>query len=397
MCSTKYIKNSSKRDGAKGIHSENIPHCMWYFFVAIFCVTFSLAAPISTLDTMAVKVEGCPIRLYPHKPQEILHKVIDPCNDVSSKNSSNDQQTIVTANLSNTEPINIVGGHSTDTMLASYLALLSSGCTASIIGTRTLLTAAHCVPDTKDELIFSSLTAYLSSPQGQRGEEISVLDFLKDADVDFALLFLAKDIPSTSRIMPLNTNSSVPLVDTYARAVGYGITEEYGYQSNSQFILRQVDVPISEYSFCASQYENLEPPIAIQSEYQVCAGYQNGGCDSCQGDSGGPLIQYDINDEPIAVGIVSSGYGCARKGFPGIYIKVSPFRDLYELVSGKILASNEIKNVWKTEDDEEEVPTPSPNPRLKKSRIIIISITVGLLVIASIIFLVYCLIKKGVV
>lgn len=41
------------------------------------------------------------------------------------------------------------------------------------------------------------------------------------------------------------------------------------------------------------------------------------------GDSGGPLFQYDENDNPILVGIVVSGLGCARAGYPGIYVRVS--------------------------------------------------------------------------
>jgi len=45
-----------------------------------------------------------------------------------------------------------------------------------------------------------------------------------------------------------------------------------------------------------------------------------------QYDSGGPMIHYDPADEQfMLVGIVSTGYGCARRGFPGIYTRVSDF------------------------------------------------------------------------
>jgi secreted trypsin-like serine protease len=40
------------------------------------------------------------------------------------------------------------------------------------------------------------------------------------------------------------------------------------------------------------------------------------------GDSGGPLVYKNV-----IVGIVSSGFQCARAGYPGIYIRVSEFLD----------------------------------------------------------------------
>lgn len=46
------------------------------------------------------------------------------------------------------------------------------------------------------------------------------------------------------------------------------------------------------------------------------------------GDSGGPMIVYDaFKENPVQIGIVSWGYGCAKKGFPGVYSRVTVARD----------------------------------------------------------------------
>jgi secreted trypsin-like serine protease len=55
----------------------------------------------------------------------------------------------------------------------------------------------------------------------------------------------------------------------------------------------------------------------------LCAGAP--GRDACQGDSGGPLIL--TYGEPVLVGIVSWGMGCAEAGHPGLYVRID--RDHY--------------------------------------------------------------------
>ena len=47
--------------------------------------------------------------------------------------------------------------------------------------------------------------------------------------------------------------------------------------------------------------------------------------DTCQGDSGGPLLMFISENVWEQVGITSSGYGCARPNYPGIYTRVAAF------------------------------------------------------------------------
>lgn len=55
----------------------------------------------------------------------------------------------------------------------------------------------------------------------------------------------------------------------------------------------------------------------------LCAGRMDiDGVDGCFGDSGGPLIY-----KGVVVGLVSFGYECGLKYYPGVYTKVSYYTD----------------------------------------------------------------------
>jgi secreted trypsin-like serine protease len=68
-------------------------------------------------------------------------------------------------------------------------------------------------------------------------------------------------------------------------------------------------------------------PVSNQA-FAICAGYipkkGEAGKDSCTGDSGGPLSRF-TGGKRVLVGIVSLGVGCAIRGLPGIYTRVSAY------------------------------------------------------------------------
>jgi secreted trypsin-like serine protease len=83
---------------------------------------------------------------------------------------------------------------------------------------------------------------------------------------------------------------------------------------------RRMDATISRYED-PSQFEGL----MISAETHICAGV--GEQDSCTGDSGGPLVHRPPEGEPVQIGIVSWGLGCARRDAPGIYVRVAHYKD----------------------------------------------------------------------
>lgn len=44
--------------------------------------------------------------------------------------------------------------------------------------------------------------------------------------------------------------------------------------------------------------------------------------DTCQGDSGGPLMAFTTSNQWVLIGATSSGVGCARQGYAGIYTRI---------------------------------------------------------------------------
>lgn len=195
-------------------------------------------------------------------------------------------------------------------------------CGGSIITNRMVLTAAHCL---FGRLSFRfMIIAGTSVRNGKGGVAIGVKRiFLHEKFApgnfanDIAVLVLNGTLPIDNiKMKPIKLIEERPPAGTKATVTGWGFTREGGIASEN---LREVQVPILTNEDCKKDYAAIN---GITNK-MICAGFRGVGTkDACQDDSGGPLV---VNGE--LVGIVSWGYGCARKNYPGVYTSVADYRD----------------------------------------------------------------------
>jgi secreted trypsin-like serine protease len=240
----------------------------------------------------------------------------------------------------------IIGGEPTDLGEYPFMAALlfepiqgsdfdKQYCGGSLIASRWVLTAAHCVDflESADEIVVVVNRTNLDSTEGVR---VAVREFFIHPDwnpsqlsPDVALIELARPVNGVEPIQPANAgDDGFETAGTLLTVIGWGNTSTTG-QSSFPDALRELQVPVISDAECDSAYMGF-----LTEETQLCAGDK--GVDSCQGDSGGPLFGTAASGEWIQVGIVSWGFKCAKQHFPGVYTEVnSPtVRDWIEDVAG---------------------------------------------------------------
>ncbi|DAA28622.1 transmembrane protease serine 11E-like [Bos indicus] len=199
-------------------------------------------------------------------------------------------------------------------------------CGATLINDTWLVSAAHCFRTYKDPARWTaSFGVTIYPPKMRRAlRRIIVHEKYKypSHDYDISVLELSRPVPYTNAVhkicLPDASHEFRPGDEMFV--TGFGALQNDG---SSQNHLRQVQVDLIDAKICNAPqaYNNAITPTML------CAGSLKGNKDACQGDSGGPLVSPDARDIWYLAGIVSWGDECGQPNKPGVYTKVTTFRD----------------------------------------------------------------------
>lgn len=249
-------------------------------------------------------------------------------------------------------------------------------CSGSLISDSFILTAAHCVQQSRFDIlepneVFIKIASVRLNDESSIFYELSQIylhpNYTSDRKPnDIALLRLANNQQLPERASPIclppQLANRVDFTDQHVTIIGWGRSNarngneparliDYDPQSSSDWLsdtnylgranqvnntLQQAEVRITNTDQCNEDYKRFKLNI---DEHFICANDPDGRRDACQGDSGGPLMwsrqqqqqqqgkdarnKQMTQDKWYQLGLVSFGRGCANSQFPGVYTRIS--------------------------------------------------------------------------
>jgi len=216
---------------------------------------------------------------------------------------------------------------------ADYKEVARITCGGTLISTRTVLTASHCLllPASKYQVWMGRVLSVLEVDERHQ-QKFNVEKYFKHPFFDsrsyrndIAVVSLISPVKWTNYVLPACLPSrhhpSLYVPGTPGLISGWGLLDEEKTTSLTRN-LQHATVPIISQADCQVAYSGL---TRITSG-QLCAGARGGGRDACTGDSGGPFVIRDRSSGRYYVaGVISYGIGCGREEFPGVYTRIEKY------------------------------------------------------------------------
>jgi len=208
-------------------------------------------------------------------------------------------------------------------------------CSGTIISTQSILTAAHCLPPSKD--VFLNYDGFFGLRNGSTNYTSGELDRMDDYVIhpyyspennhiyDLGIIHLLEPLEFAEGIWPICLpNPNEVYVGAPVTLSGWGQTE-VGMVSENLLTINETVISNAE---CADVLDDHFTEIGYPGYVnvlspQICA--ETPGRTGCFGDSGGPLIFLEDENEPAfytQVGIVSWGSPQCLPGLPNVYASV---------------------------------------------------------------------------
>ncbi|GJQ86787.1 hypothetical protein Trydic_g5580 [Trypoxylus dichotomus] len=206
-------------------------------------------------------------------------------------------------------------------------------CGAALLNENWAITAAHCVDSVPPSDLLLRLGEHdlstESEPYLHQERRVQIVASHPQFDprtfeYDLALLRFYEPVKFQPNILPVCVpQTDDDFIGSTAYVTGWGRLYEDGPLPS---ILQEVSVPVINNTLCESMYRTAGYIEHIPHIF-ICAGWRRGGFDSCEGDSGGPMVIQRADKRFLLAGVISWGIGCAEPNQPGVYTRISEFRD----------------------------------------------------------------------